>query len=33
MIDMNQYAYDSTVKPLTVNDLAAMKQRGEKSPA
>jgi 3-methyl-2-oxobutanoate hydroxymethyltransferase len=27
---MNQYAYDSTVKPLTVNDLAAMKQRGEK---
>jgi 3-methyl-2-oxobutanoate hydroxymethyltransferase len=27
---MNQYAYDSTVKPLTVNDLAAMKRRGEK---
>ena len=27
---MNQYVYGSTVKPLTVNDLAAMKQRGEK---
>ncbi|MDD1614478.1 MAG: 3-methyl-2-oxobutanoate hydroxymethyltransferase [Methylococcaceae bacterium] len=27
---MNQTTYDSTVKPLTVNDLAAMKQRGEK---
>jgi 3-methyl-2-oxobutanoate hydroxymethyltransferase len=27
---MNQDAYDSTVKPLTVNDLAAMKQRSEK---
>ena len=27
---MNQYACDSTIKPLTVNDLAAMKQRGEK---
>lgn len=27
---MNQFAHDSTVKPLTVNDLAAMKQRGEK---
>lgn len=27
---MSQYAYDSTVKPLTVNDLLAMKQRGEK---
>ena len=27
---MNQYAHDSTVKPLTVNDLAAMKQRCEK---
>jgi len=27
---MNQTTYDSAVKPLTVNDLAAMKQRGEK---
>ena len=27
---MNQYADDSTLKPLTVNDLAAMKLRGEK---
>ena len=27
---MSQYACDSTVKPLTVNDLAAMKKRGEK---
>ena len=27
---MNQYAYGSTVKPLTVNDLAEMKQHGEK---
>jgi 3-methyl-2-oxobutanoate hydroxymethyltransferase len=27
---MNQTTYDSTVKPLTVSDLAAMKQRGEK---
>lgn len=27
---MNHYAYDSTAKPLTVNDLAAMKRRGEK---
>jgi len=27
---MYHTAYDSTVKPLTVNDLAAMKQRGEK---
>jgi len=27
---MNQYANDAAVKPLTVNDLAAMKQRGEK---
>ena len=27
---MNQIAFDSTVKPLTVNDLAAMKRRGEK---
>ena len=27
---MNQYAYDARVKPLTVNDLAAMKRRGEK---
>jgi 3-methyl-2-oxobutanoate hydroxymethyltransferase len=27
---MNQTAHDSTVKPLTVNDLAAMKQRREK---
>lgn len=27
---MNQYAHDSTLKPLTVNDLTAMKQRGEK---
>lgn len=27
---MNQYAYDAAVKPLTVNDLAAMKLRGEK---
>ncbi|UOA09246.1 3-methyl-2-oxobutanoate hydroxymethyltransferase [Methylobacter sp. S3L5C] len=27
---MNQYVYDSKVKPLTVNDLLAMKQRGEK---
>jgi 3-methyl-2-oxobutanoate hydroxymethyltransferase len=27
---MNQTPYDSTVNPLTVNDLAAMKQRGEK---
>jgi 3-methyl-2-oxobutanoate hydroxymethyltransferase len=27
---MNHYAYDSTLKPLTVNDLAAMKRRGEK---
>lgn len=27
---MNQTTYESIVKPLTVNDLAAMKQRGEK---
>ena len=27
---MNQTTYDSIVKPLTVNDLAAMKLRGEK---
>jgi 3-methyl-2-oxobutanoate hydroxymethyltransferase len=27
---MNQTTYDSTAKPLTVNDLAAMKKRGEK---
>lgn len=27
---MNQATYDSTIKPLTINDLAAMKQRGEK---
>ncbi len=27
---MSQYANDATVKPLTVNDLAAMKRRGEK---
>lgn len=27
---MNQYAYESTAKPLTVNDIAAMKLRGEK---
>ena len=27
---MNQYTYDSAIKPLTVNDLTAMKQRGEK---
>ncbi|MFZ2168780.1 MAG: 3-methyl-2-oxobutanoate hydroxymethyltransferase [Methylococcaceae bacterium] len=27
---MAQYASDSAVKPLTVNDLAAMKKRGEK---
>jgi 3-methyl-2-oxobutanoate hydroxymethyltransferase len=27
---MAQYASDSTVKPLTVNDLTAMKNRGEK---
>jgi 3-methyl-2-oxobutanoate hydroxymethyltransferase len=27
---MNQITYDSRVKPLTVNDLAAMKRRGEK---
>jgi len=27
---MNQTIYDSTVKPLTINDLAEMKQRGEK---
>ena len=27
---MNQTLYDPTVKPLTVNDLAAMKLRGEK---
>lgn len=27
---MNQTTYDSTMKPLTINDLAAMKQRGEK---
>ena len=27
---MNQYAVASKVKPLTVNDLTAMKQRGEK---
>ncbi len=27
---MSQYAYDSKVKPLTVNDLLAMKQRSEK---
>src|SRR5512136_2171823 len=27
---MSQYAYDSTIKPLTVNDLAAMKQHSEK---
>ena len=27
---MNRYTYDSTVKPLTVNDLTTMKQRGEK---
>jgi 3-methyl-2-oxobutanoate hydroxymethyltransferase len=27
---MNQTAYDSTIKPLTANDLVAMKQRGEK---
>jgi 3-methyl-2-oxobutanoate hydroxymethyltransferase len=27
---MNHYADNSTVTPLTVNDLAAMKQRGEK---
>jgi 3-methyl-2-oxobutanoate hydroxymethyltransferase len=27
---MNQTTYDSKVKPLTVSDLAAMKQRGEK---
>jgi 3-methyl-2-oxobutanoate hydroxymethyltransferase len=27
---MNQTTYDSTVKPLTVNDLAEMKLRGEK---
>jgi 3-methyl-2-oxobutanoate hydroxymethyltransferase len=27
---MNQTTYESIVKPLTINDLAAMKQRGEK---
>ena len=27
---MNQTPYGSTIKPLTVNDLTAMKQRGEK---
>ncbi len=27
---MNQYTYDSTIKLLTVNDLTAMKRRGEK---
>jgi 3-methyl-2-oxobutanoate hydroxymethyltransferase len=27
---MNQYASESMLKPLTINDLAAMKQRGEK---
>jgi len=27
---MNHYAYESTLKPLTINDLTAMKQRGEK---
>jgi 3-methyl-2-oxobutanoate hydroxymethyltransferase len=27
---MSQTTYDSPVKPLTINDLAAMKQRGEK---
>jgi 3-methyl-2-oxobutanoate hydroxymethyltransferase len=27
---MNQYTHDSTLKPLTINDLTVMKRRGEK---